>query len=56
MIWSLLAIAAILILAFYIRKAAKGTPFAHKCPCTPYIEHLRGKERENAPHKQENLW
>lgn len=56
MIAAILVIAAILILAFFIRKAVKGTPFAHKCPCTPYIEHLRSGEGKPGPHKKENLW
>ena len=54
--WAILLVGAILVLAWFIRKASKGTPFAHKCPCTPYIEHLRSAEQENAPHKKEDLW
>ncbi len=57
MIWIILSIVFILGLALAIRKASKGTAFAHKCPCTPYIEHLRGVENEKEQvHKKENLW
>ena len=56
MIFAVLALTAICVLAFFIRKAVKGTPFAHKCPCTPYIEHLRSLENADAPHKKEDLW
>lgn len=56
MIMAIFIIVAILVLAFFIRKAVKGTPFAHKCPCTPYIEHLRSNEGKANAHKKENLW
>lgn len=57
MLWVLLCVAAILALAFFLRKAAKGTPFAHKSACAPYLEHLRGLENDAAQvHKKENLW
>lgn len=55
--WALISILFILILAIFLRKATRGTPFAHKAGCTPYIEHLRGMEQDSKPeHKQENLW
>ena len=54
--WAFLLILAIFILAFFIRKATKGTAFAHKCPCTPYIEHLRPIEQKGEGQKKEDLW
>lgn len=54
--WFILGGAAVIILALGIRKAAKGTPFARRCPCTPYIEHLRHVEEGSQKHRKENLW
>ncbi len=58
MIRALVALVFVLGLAYAIRRAAKGTPFARRCPCTPYIKHLcwleKGEKREDK--KRENLW
>lgn len=59
MIWSLIVIALVLLLAYFIRKAVKGTVFRGKCPCTPYVEHLRwleGEPESRQIKKKENLW
>ncbi len=59
MFWIFLSIAFIAILAWLMRKAVKGTVFAHRCPCTPYIEHLRWREKgASLPkgQKNEQLW
>lgn len=54
--WSILLLLAIAFLALGIKKATRGTPFEHRCPCTPYIEHLRWVENPDSKAKRENLW
>ena len=59
MFWSILVIALVIILAWLIRKGVKGTPFAHRCPCTPYVAHLKWRENGDTPpegKKPEQLW
>lgn len=59
MVWSLLVIALVLALAWLIRRGTRGTPFVHRCPCTPYMEHLKWRENSDVPpegKKQEHLW
>lgn len=59
MLWTILVLCGIVILAYFLRKAAKGTPFEHSCPCTPRIEQLRWQEKPDDPEaqaKKEQLW
>lgn len=59
MLWSFLVIILVVALAWLIQKGAKGTPFAHRCPCTPYVEHLKWREESDTPpenKKPEQLW
>lgn len=51
MFWSILVIALVIGLAWLIRKGTKGTPFAHRCPCTPYVAHLKWREQGDTPPK-----
>lgn len=56
MFWIIFTIAVILLLAYWLRKAAKGTPFERKMACTPRIEQLRHLEDPEYKAKKENLW
>ncbi|WP_301194113.1 hypothetical protein [uncultured Desulfovibrio sp.] len=59
MFLSILVIALVIGLAWLIRKGTKGTPFAHRCPCTPYVAHLKWREEGDTPpkgRKREHLW
>ncbi|MDE5831970.1 MAG: hypothetical protein K2H64_03135 [Desulfovibrio sp.] len=53
------SVAAIIVLAVFIRKAVKNTPFEHKCPCAPHVDHLKRIEDADPAYekyKKENLW
>lgn len=58
MLLGICAILVIGVLAYAMRRASKGTPFANNCPCTPNIDHLRwvekGEKREDKI--RENRW
>lgn len=56
MLWTILSIGVILLLAYCLRKATKGTPFEHKMACTPRIEQLKHMEDPKYKAKKENLW
>lgn len=56
MIWSILLVIGIVLLAYWMRKATKGTPFEHNRACTPRVEQLRHIEDPEAKGKKENLW